>query len=92
LLDTAGPALGLIPKATYDADRGFLRPGDALLLYTDGLVEVPGRDLTVGIDKLLGAAEHLVARGFRGGAALLVEQVASDGSDDRGLVLIWRSR
>jgi hypothetical protein len=92
LLDTTGPALGLVPGASYDADRGVLRPGDALLLYTDGLVEVPGRDLTVGIDKLLGAAEHLVARGFRGGAELLVEQVASDGSDDRGLVLIWRTR
>jgi hypothetical protein len=91
LLDTTGPALGLIPQAAYDADRGVLRPGDALLLYTDGLVEVPGRDLTVGIDKMLGAAEHLVARGFRGGAELLVEQVASDGNDDRGLVLIWRT-
>jgi hypothetical protein len=92
LLETTGPALGLIANASYDADRGMLRPGDALLLYTDGLVEVPGRDLTVGIDKLLGAAEHLVARGFRGGAQLLVDQVASDGSDDRGLVLIWRTR
>jgi hypothetical protein len=92
LLETAGPALGLMPHASYDADRGFLRPGDALILYTDGLVEVPGRDLPVGIDKLLGAAEHLVARGFRGGAAVLVDHVAADGSDDRGLVLIWRDR
>ena len=92
LLETTGPALGLMPQSSYDAARGFLRPGDALILYTDGLVEVPGRDLTVGIDKLLGAAEHLVARGFGGGAELLVDQVASDGSDDRGLVLIWRRR
>jgi hypothetical protein len=92
LLETTGPALGLVPEATYDVDAGILRPGDALLLYTDGLVEVPGRDLTVGIDKLLGAAEHLVARGFAGGARLLVDQVAADGADDRGLVLIWRTR
>ena len=92
LMDTAGPALGLMPTATYDADRGVLRPGDALLLYTDGLVEVPGRDLTVGIDKLLGAAEHLIARGFEGGAAMLIDQVAASSSDDRGLVLIWRTR
>jgi hypothetical protein len=92
LLETTGPALGLVPHVGYDADRGILRPGDALLLYTDGLVEVPGRDLTVGIDKLLGAAEHLLTRGFRGGAEFLVDRVASDGGDDRGLVLIWRSR
>jgi hypothetical protein len=92
LLETAGPALGLLPDASYDADQGELRPGDALLLYTDGLVEVPGRDLAVGIDKLLGAAEHLVARGFDGGGELLVTQVAGGASDDRGLVLLWRTR
>jgi hypothetical protein len=92
LLESTGPALGLVPDAAYSADSGVLRPGDALLLYTDGLVEVPGRDLTVGIDKLIGAAEHLVARGFRGGAEVLVNQVASSGADDRGLVLIWRTR
>jgi hypothetical protein len=92
LHESVGPALGLVPTATYTADSGILRPGDALLLYTDGLVEVPGRDLGVGIDKLLGAAEHLVARGFRGGASLLVDQVAGGGGDDRGLVLIWRNR
>ena len=42
------------------------------LLYTDGLVEVPGRDLSVGIDKLLGEAERLVPRGFTGGGEVLV--------------------
>ena len=92
LLETVGAALGLLPAAVYVADVGVLRPGDALLLYTDGLVEVPGRDLNVGIDKLLGAAERLVARGFRGGAASLVNAVAAAGDDDRGLVLIWRNR
>jgi hypothetical protein len=92
LLETAGPALGLVPEASYDADCGVLRPGDALLLYTDGLVEIPGRDLSVGIDKLIGAAEHLVTGGFPGGAALLVDRVAAGSSDDRGLVLLWRDR
>jgi hypothetical protein len=92
LLETAGPALGLVPDASYDADTGVLRPGDALLLYTDGLVELPGRDLAVGIDKLLGAAEHLVTGGFPGGAELLVNRVAAGSSDDRGLVLLWRDR
>jgi hypothetical protein len=91
LLETVGPALGLVPDASYEPERGVLRPGDALLLYTDGLVEVAGRDLDVGIDKLLGEAEHLVAAGFEGGAEVLVDRVA-DSSDDRGLVLLWRRR
>ena len=91
-LDEAeGPALGLIADAEYISSTGVLRPGDALLLYTDGLVEVPGRDLEVGIDKLLGEAERLVPRGFEGGGEVLVSKVAGDGSDDRGLVLLWRS-
>ena len=92
LVDAHGIALGLLPDVLYVGSGGVLRPGDALLLYTDGLVEVPGRDLSVGIDKLLGEAERLVPRGFAGGGPLLVNRVAAGSSDDRGLVLLWRDR
>jgi len=34
-----GPALGVEADAAWPVDRTLLRPGDALLLYTDGLVE-----------------------------------------------------
>ena len=91
LLPAEGLALGLVPEVTYAPVAGRLDAGDALLLYTDGLVEVPGRDLALGIDKLLGEAERLVPQGFAGGAELLVSRVATGGSDDRGLVLIWRA-
>jgi hypothetical protein len=92
LLEGEGPALGLLADVRYVTVTGQLRPGDALLLYTDGLVEVPGRDLDRGIDKLLGEAEALVTRGFTGGSRLLVDQVAERAGDDRGLVLLWRAR
>ena len=49
------------------------------------------RDLSVGIDKLLGEAERLVTRGFAGGGEVLVQRVAADSGDDRGLVLVWRA-
>jgi hypothetical protein len=91
LLEASGPALGLLREARYEGKGGRLRQGDALLLYTDGLVEVPGRDLDRGIDKLLGEAEQLVPRGFRGGGRVLLDRVTEHGLDDRGLVLIWRT-
>jgi len=91
LLTAEGFALGLVPDVSYTAQTGRLDPGDALILYTDGLVEIPGRDLAVGIDKLIGEAERLVPRGFTGGAELLVQQVAGASNDDRGLVLLWRT-
>lgn len=90
LLEAAGPALGLLPEVGYAAVTGRLEPGDALMLYTDGLVEVPGRDLSVGIDKLLGEAERLVAAGWRGGPARVVERLSAGSTDDRGLVLLRR--
>ncbi len=91
LVEAAGVALGLLPGTSYEPERGRLDPGDALVLYTDGLVEIPGRDLSVGIDKLLGEAERLVPRGFDGGADRLVALVAGGSPDDRGLVLLWRT-
>ncbi|MGH8866978.1 MAG: PP2C family protein-serine/threonine phosphatase [Actinomycetes bacterium] len=91
LLGAEGVLLGLMPDAKYLGEPGRLRRGDALLLYTDGLIEAPGRDLSLGIDRLLGEAERLVTRGFRHGARGLVDAVATGLSDDRALVLIWRT-
>ncbi len=84
-----GPLLGVLPRARYTGETGVLRPGDALLLYTDGLVETPGEDLSVGIDRLLGHAEKLVRAGFTGGAKQLLEAVGAV-DDDRTLLLLWR--
>ena len=93
LAQARGIVLGVVADLREDAEHGMLRPGDALMLYTDGLVEVPGRDIDVGIDRLLGEADQLVTGGFAGGAARLMQamQVSSGVTDDRGLVLIWRA-
>lgn len=88
---STGLLLGVVPDARYLGEGGRLERGDALLLYTDGLVEVPGRDISLGLDRLLGEAERLVTRGFRNGARRLVDSVGTSISDDRALVLIWRT-
>ncbi|GAB49690.1 PP2C family protein-serine/threonine phosphatase [Mobilicoccus pelagius] len=89
LQEGVGPALGLVPAPVYCCDEGVLRRRDALILYSDGLVEQHDRVLDEGIDRLLGKAEFLVATGFVGGARRLCEQATSGDTDDRSVVLLW---
>ena len=91
-----GIVLGVVADlhgAATESERGVLQRGDALMLYTDGLVEAPGRDIDVGTDRLLGEAERLLASGFRTGAPALVAAMQREigGSDDCALVLLWRT-
>ncbi len=65
LVDADGPVLGPIDDATYTQGQVRLEPGDILVMYTDGLVERPGRDIETGISQ----AERLLA-GWRPETAL----------------------
>ena len=89
--EAEGPLLGILDDAEFPATEGCLDRGDALLLFTDGLVERPGRDLDEGLDRLLGAAETRLTTGFTGGADRLITEVASNVKDDRALVVVWRT-
>ena len=73
----------------FAATSGEMRHGDALLLYTDGMVETRTRDIASGIDKMLGQAERLLRGQFEGGAERLIESLGSR-SDDRALLLVHR--
>ncbi|MHB8186085.1 MAG: PP2C family protein-serine/threonine phosphatase [Dermatophilaceae bacterium] len=86
-----GPLLGILDGAAFPRTGGQLRRGDALLLYTDGVVETRTRDLNVGIDRMLGAAERLISHGFSGGASRICAAPLAGETDDRAVVLIWRS-
>jgi Stage II sporulation protein E (SpoIIE) len=93
LTTARGIVLGVTSDLRSRPESGILRPGDALMLYTDGLVEVPGRDIDAGIDRLLGEADRLVTSGFAEGADRLVRTMQRGGpaSDDCALALVWRS-
>ncbi len=42
--DSAGPAIGIIPNAQFKTIEVKVRPGDFLLFFTDGIVEVEASD------------------------------------------------
>ncbi|MEU4291479.1 PP2C family protein-serine/threonine phosphatase [Kribbella sp. NPDC026596] len=87
--DADGPLLGLVDAPEFLVNHGQLKPGDALFLYSDGMVETPRRDIGRGTDRLVGHAERLVAHGFEGGAAELVASAGGPG-DDSAIVIIHR--
>jgi Stage II sporulation protein E (SpoIIE) len=93
LTSARGVVLGVVPELRSVPERGNLRHGDALMLYTDGLVEGRNRDIDAGIDRLLGAADRLITSGFDTGAPDLVQAMQGGGpnSDDCALAIIWRS-
>jgi hypothetical protein len=91
-----GIVLGVVAdlhSVASESEHGVLQRGDALMLYTDGLVESPGRDIDAGTDRLLGEAERMLATGFKAGAPALVATMQREigGGDDCALVLIWRT-
>lgn len=86
-----GPALGLLPSPEFPGTVGHLGSGEALVLYTDGLVETPGGDLTEGIDTLVSQVSAEGGKGFAiGAAARVVEALDAPEDDDRTLLLLWR--
>jgi hypothetical protein len=96
LSDARGIVLGVVPDLAgvpEAPEEGVLRRGDAIMLYTDGLVEAPGQDIDDGIGQLLGEAERMVVSGYAKGAPDLVTamQRTVGSGDDCALVLIWRS-
>jgi len=52
-----GPPLGVDPVATYPWTHTVLAGGDALLLYTDGLVETRNEDIDASVHALLSRIE-----------------------------------
>ncbi|GAB3239691.1 PP2C family protein-serine/threonine phosphatase [Kineosporia babensis] len=85
-----GPALGVLEDAVYPKIVGRLDRGDALMLFTDGLVESRRLDVGRGIDRLVGRADPLIARGVESAAARITSAIRTEEGDDRALVILRR--
>ena len=89
-VSTGGPPLGIVADFPYRRVSGVLDRGDALMLYTDGVIEAKETDLDDGIDRLLGEAERGRTCGFEGLAKNACATARAGMSDDRAAVVIWR--
>jgi serine phosphatase RsbU (regulator of sigma subunit)/anti-sigma regulatory factor (Ser/Thr protein kinase) len=57
LSEASGPPLGTGAPAEYDEQHVTMRAGDTLILYTDGLIERRGKQLSEGEEHLVAAAK-----------------------------------
>ncbi len=85
-----GMALGVIPDVEFEPSTGQLRPGEALMFYTDGVIEMPDRDIDDGVDWLRDQALNAVEdRGFIDLPHRLIKKVPR-GDDDRAVLVLER--
>lgn len=85
-----GMALGVVDEAEFTPSTGRLRPGEALMFYTDGVIESADKDLDAGIEWLRHEALKAVdARGFTGMPKRVLKKVPR-GDDDRAMLVLER--
>ncbi len=91
VIDNArGTALGVQREPDLHVSKGRLFPGEALLFYTDGVVESRSTHIDAGIAWLQRAAQEAVGKGFGGAARRIIGQVES-GEDDRAVLILNRT-
>ncbi|MFJ7589364.1 SpoIIE family protein phosphatase [Streptomyces sp. NPDC097617] len=77
-----GNLLGASFRSVYGEETLQLEPGDHLLLYTDGLIEVPGENMDRGLARLAEAAARAMCGGFDEPLAELLASLHPAGRDD----------
>jgi hypothetical protein len=85
-----GTALGIMKRPDFHRTTGTLGPGDALMFYTDGVVESRTQDFTAGIEWLRHEAAGLVAAGFDQVPRRILKRVSS-GDDDQAVLVLSRA-
>lgn len=77
-----GNLLGASFDSVYVEDTLDLEPGDHLLLYTDGLVEIPGENMDRALDRLAAAAAEAMGGDAPDALARLLAALHPAGQDD----------
>ena len=89
--EAEGLVLGVVAEVGGKPECGVLDPSDALILYSDGVVESRQVEMDAGLRRLRERAERHLARQQPGLADELVDS-AADADDDRTVVVITRGK
>lgn len=84
-----GTALGILRHPDFHETRGTLAPGEALLFFTDGVVESREQGVEEGVEWLRSVAARAVRPGFEGAAGRIIGRVKTK-DDDRAVLLLAR--
>jgi hypothetical protein len=84
-----GTALGIMKRPDFHQTTGRIEVGDALMFYTDGVVESRTQDFTAGIEWLRTEAAAIVSAGFDQAPRRILKLVSS-GDDDRAVLILSR--
>ncbi|MFJ5229001.1 SpoIIE family protein phosphatase [Kitasatospora sp. NPDC088391] len=96
LTPDTGPPFGVLPDIGYGAVETRVRPGDTVLLYTDGLVERRDQDIDDRLDALRATVERLAAEDSSTGPDLqelvdaVVWEMSGPLSEDDATLLAFR--
>lgn len=85
-----GTALGITKRPDFHQTTGTLAVGDALMFYTDGVVETRTQDFTSGIEWLRAIAGDIVSKSFDQASRKIIKQVTA-GDDDRAVLILNRT-
>jgi hypothetical protein len=86
-IDAPGGVMLGMGQDHYPATGTELPPGSVLALYTDGLIEHPGQDITTGMSRLTHALAASPARSLDDLCDSLLTSLGADARDDIALLL-----
>lgn len=85
-----GPALGVLPRPTFEVYEAALEPGEALVLYSDGLVESRSVDLEEGMSRLTAVLDPYLRAQQALDLASIVDELSPGRRDDMSLLVLRR--
>ena len=87
---STGTVLGVVDDLGLHVDSGTLEPGDALVLYTDGLIDDRPTDLDASIGRLEHRVGEAMAAHSVGSLAERLSRTERPGPpEDRTVVVVW---